>query len=131
MKRLIALMAVLSLGLTACGSNLSVATPDDVDAYPEALGIMEAWQEMVDASTDNDCDLFQEYARNSVGMEAGDCTDAFEYMADAPEIDWSKTQWDASNGKGKIYEAGKGDITSFILNESDGEWRFDSAYWLN
>jgi len=131
MKRIIALMAVLSLGLTACGSQLTVATPDDLDAYPEAQGIMESWQELVDASEAADCELFQSYARNAVGMEEGDCTDAFDYMLNEPQVDWSKTQWDANQGKGKIYEEGKGDITSFILNESEGVWRFDTAFWLN
>jgi hypothetical protein len=131
MKRIIALMALLSLGLTACSTNLSVATPEDVDAYPESVGIMKAWQGMVDAAADEDCADFQEYARKSVGMAEGECVDAFEFMADAPAIDWSKTQWDANQGKGKIYEEGKGDLTSFIYNESDKVWRFDTAFWLN
>lgn len=129
MKRIIALTALMALGLTACGTNFTVATPEDVDAYPDAVGIMESWQVMVDSAAADDCDGFQEYARNEVGMEEGNCTDAFEYMTDAPEIDWSKTQWDGTKGKGKIYELDKGGITGFILNESDDVWRFDTAFW--
>lgn len=119
----------MALALVGCGNNLSVATPEEIDAYPEARGIMESWQAMVDAADAKDCEAFQSYARKSAAMVAGDCEAAFAYMQDAPTIDWSKTQWDGTAGKGKIYESGRGDITSFILNEAEGTWTFDSAFW--
>jgi hypothetical protein len=132
MKRIITFISLLALGLTACGGpTLTVATPEEVAEYPEQVGIMETWQLMVNAAEENDCDAFQEFARNSVLMEEGDCTESFEYMLDAPGIDWSKTQWDANQGKGKVYEEGKGGLTSFIFAEKDDTWRFDTAFWAN
>ncbi len=130
MRNQFAFLLLLSMGLSACSSLLTVATPEEMETYPEARGIMEAWQEMTDLAKAGDCDAFQEYSRKNL-MEEGDCKEAFEYMLDAPQIDWSKTQWDANKGKGKIYEKGKGDITSFIYSTSDDIWRFDSAFWSN
>lgn len=131
MKKLISLLAATGLLLTACGSQLSVASSEDQKAYPEAKGIMQTWQSMVDAAEEGDCEAFMSLARASVVFEGNNCDAAFAYMEDAPEVDWSKTQWDSNQSKGKIYETNKGDITSFIYNSSNDEWKFDSAFWAN
>ncbi|MFT7184151.1 MAG: hypothetical protein ACI9QC_000482 [Oceanicoccus sp.] len=130
MKRIIALTSLLALGLTACGGpTITVATSEELAAYPEQAGIIETWQLLVNAEAEGDCETFQSYARSSILIEEGNCEDAFAYMAGNPSIDWSKTQWDANQGKGKIYELNKGGLTSFIYSGKDDVWRFDTDFW--
>lgn len=118
-----------ALLLTACGQNYTVVDEETLDTNPELEGIVTAWQNLVDAGVNDDCDAVLEQMRSSLNMTEETCPEAFEYLKDAPEVDWSKTDWNESAGKAKIYKLNGGSITSFILDTSDDTWRADSFFW--
>lgn len=115
--------------LTACGQNYTVVDEETLNTNPELEGVVSAWQNLVDAGTDENCDAVLEQMRSSLNMTEESCPDAFEYLKTAPEVDWSKTDWNESAGKAKIYKMNGGSITSFILDTSDDTWRADSFFW--
>lgn len=129
MKKLITLILASSLLLTACGGAAPVIDGETLDANPEVAEISAAWQGLADAAANEDCEAFLEGIRLSVDATEEDCSAAFEYFADYAGVDWSKTEWNASGGKAKIYQVDSGSITGLILNESTGVWGADSKFW--
>lgn len=129
MKKLITLLLATSLLFTACGGGMSVIDDETLSANPELKDIAVAWQGMVDAAADQDCAVFLEGVRVSVNATEEDCPAAFEYLSDYAGVEWSKTEWNATGGKAKIYEIDGGSITGLILNEATGVWGADSKFW--
>jgi hypothetical protein len=130
MKKIAALTVLLTIALTACvGTSYTVIDSDTLTAHPELKGVVESWQGMVDAAEVDDCETFLSYMRVSLGLDEEACPNALEFMADAPPVDWEKTEWNSTGGKAKIYELESGSITGFILNEATGEWGADELFW--
>lgn len=129
MKALSTLLA-LTLLLTACGTSISVATDEEIKAYPELKPVMLAWQGLTEAATEKDCTTTLEYFRLTLKVDEESCPDIFAYFEEGvPEIDWARTDWSASGGKAKIYKLDGGSIASFIHNEADDSWRADEKFW--
>lgn len=128
-KTLFALLATVLL--TACGNSYTVATPDDLKDHPELEGIVATWQEMVDAAGSNDCDTILKHIRQSLSVKTDSCDVIIAYLKDAPEVDWARTDWNASKGKGKIYQANGASITGFILDTKKDVWGADTLFWQN
>lgn len=131
MKRLIALLTLGMLALTACGTSLTVIDSETLKAYPEVKGVAQSWQGMVDAAQANDCETFLSYMRLSLQLDEEACPAALAYMTDAPEIDWARTEWNATGGKARIYVVNGGGLTGFILNEATDVWGADEVFWEN
>lgn len=130
MKALLSSFILSALFLTACASSISVAEPQTVREYPEQKPVMLAWQAIVEAAEAEDCDALLAQMRLSLRLEEEVCPTIYEYFEDgAPDIDWSRTEWNSTGGKAKIYELGAGSITSFILNEADDTWKTDQLFW--
>jgi hypothetical protein len=129
MKKIITLFLTSALLLTACGGGAPVIDNETLDANPEVADISAAWQNLVDAAENEDCEAFLEGMRLSVDATEEDCPAAFEYLADYAGVEWSKTEWNASGGKAKIYEIDGGSITGLILNEATGVWGADEKFW--
>lgn len=130
MKRIVSVLALSALFLTACGAGLSVIDSETLKTYPEVKGIATSWQHLVDAAKSEDCEKFLSYMRNSLLLTEEACPAAFEYFADgAPEIDWSKTEWTADGGKAKIFKLGSGSLSGFILNTATDVWGADTVFW--
>ena len=128
MKKIAFLLLGISL-LTACSQDYTVVDEETLDTNPELEGVVTAWQNLVDAGAEEDCDAVLEQMRSSLNMTEESCPEAFAYLKDAPEVDWSKTDWNESAGKAKIYKMNGGSITAFILDTSDDTWRADSFFW--
>lgn len=134
MKKIVSLVLALSLVLAACGpTKINVATPQEVEDYPELRPVMRAWQEMILAAETQDCELFLSHMRLASGAREEDpeCTEAFIYMMDAPEIDWTRSEWHTSGILVKIYEKDSGSLTSFIHNTRTDVWGAETMFWDN
>ena len=130
MKARFSLLLLFTLLLTACGGAITVATPEEIEAYPEAEGAMRTWQGIVDSVEAKDCETLLTYTRLTLNVEGDACPDIYAYFEDeVPVVDWSRTDWSTSGGKAKIYEKDGGSITSFIHNEKDDSWRTDEKFW--
>lgn len=130
MKYLIPTFTLLAVFLTACASTLTVATPEELDMYPEQESLMNGWQELVDAALIEDCEAFLDHTRSTLEVSEDECVDIFNYFAeDNPPIDWSKTAWSSTGSKAKIYEVNQGSLTGVILDESTDLWKVDTRFW--
>jgi hypothetical protein len=129
MKRIFLSLTIFTLLLTACGSSLTVIDGETLSSNPELKGVAESWQGIVDAAATQDCERFLSHMRSSLQLTEEDCTDAFEYLEDVPEIDWARTEWNSSGGKAKIYKMESGSLTGFILNEANDVWGADEKFW--
>lgn len=130
MKAYLPAILALSLFVTACSSGITVADKETIKEFPEQKPVMLAWQGLSEAAAAKDCEEALTYFRLTLKVEGESCPDIFAYFEkEAPEIDWSRTEWSSSNGKAKIYSADGGSITSFIHNEADGSWRSDEKFW--
>lgn len=125
----IAFLLLSTLLFTACGQTYTVADPETIEANPDLAGVIDSWQRLVDAGAEEDCAAILEQMRSSLNLTEEACPAAIEYLKNAPEVDWEKTDWNATGGKAKIYELDGGSITAFLLEESDDTWRADSAFW--
>ena len=130
MKRTLSILALSALFLTACGTRLSGIYSETLKTYPEVKGIATSWQNLVNAAEAEDCEKFLTYMRGSLLLTEEACPAAFEYFANgAPEIDWTKTEWTADGGKAKIFKAGSGSLSGFILNTATDVWGADTVFW--
>jgi hypothetical protein len=130
MKTKFAFLLSLTVLLAACGSDIDVATEEEVNEYEDQEPVMLAWQGLVEAAEAKDCETLLTYMRNSLNVTGEVCPDIYEYFKDgAPVIDWSRTDWSTSGGKAKIYEKEGGSVTSFIHNEADDTWKTDEKFW--
>ncbi len=126
MKALFSSFLVLSLSFAACGSD--VASNEDKNAYPEQEPLMDAWQELSDAANDEDCEAVLSHMRGNLNVTEEDCEAIFTYFQEEqPQVEWSRTDWSATNEKAKVYELDAGSLTSFV--KEDGEWLVDESFW--
>lgn len=130
MKAFLPTLLAMSLFVTACSSGITVADKDTINEFPEQKPVMLAWQGLTEAAEAKDCEKVLTYFRITLNVEGESCPDIYTYFKDgAPEVDWSRTDWSASQGKAKIYAVDGGSITSFIHNEADDSWRSDEKFW--
>ena len=124
------LLVAMTLLITACNSSITVADPETISEYPEQKPVMLAWQGLAQAAADKDCETLVTYFRITLNVEGELCPEIYAYFdGGAPSVDWSRTDWSASNGKAKIYELDGASITSFIHNEADDSWKSDEKFW--
>lgn len=130
MNKLISLTILSTLLLAACGTSIDVADKETIKANPDLKGAIHAWQGLVDAAEDEDCEAFLDNIRKTIGVTEADCPAAFAYFAGgAPIVDWDKTDFNSTGIKAKIYEMDRGSITSFIHDTSSDEWRAETVFW--
>lgn len=130
MKAYLPTLLAMSLFVTACSSDITVADKETIKAYPEQKPVMLAWQGLTEAVEAKDCETVLTYFRITLNVEGESCPDIYAYFeGGVPVVDWSRTDWSASEGKAKIYAADGGSITSFIHNEADDSWRSDEKFW--
>lgn len=127
MKALLSSFLILSLSFAACGGS-DVASNEDMNAYPEQEPLMNTWQALTDAANDEDCEEVMSHMRDNLNVVEEDCEAIFTYFQEEqPEVEWSRTDWSATNEKAKIYELDGGSLTSFV--KKDGEWLVDENFW--
>ncbi|MBT4384219.1 hypothetical protein HOD30_00550 [Candidatus Peregrinibacteria bacterium] len=129
MKLLLATTAIFTLLLSACSSGLSGADKEAASEFPELKGAIEAWSTMQDAAERKDCETFMNHMRLATKTTEADCPAAFDFMNKGYTIDWSRSEWNASSGKVKIYVEDSGSLTAFILNGATDVWGADSKFW--
>jgi hypothetical protein len=132
MKGILATFTLSALLLTACGGAggpISVADPQEVADYPELRELMRTWETMITASEKEDCETILEHMRVLTKTTADDCPAIFEYMADAPIVDWGESQWAETGSKVKIYELESGSIANFIKDGRTEVWGADNRFW--
>ena len=126
----ISLLSLAALLLTSCGGpDLTGVDQSTINLHPKLTELAETWQTIEIAANGKDCATILSYMRKSLNLTEESCPAAYDYFKDAPEVDWNKTDWTADEGKAKIYETGKGSITSFIYDGRDGIWRADDEFW--
>ena len=130
MKRLFAFSILSALFLSACSSGITVATPEEIEEFPELKGAMKAWQSLSDAAAEENCEDFRAQMRLELFIGEEECPAAFEWFAtNEPTVDWSRSQWSGDMGKVKISRESGGGITAFILDTSNGVWGADTRFW--
>lgn len=123
-------LAITALILTGCNkADLGDVDSAILDEHPRLQELADTWETMKEAALNKDCETLLSYTRSSLNLTEESCPVAYEYFAEAPEIDWAKTAWSTEDGKAKIYEMDKGSITSFIFDGRYKIWRADSEFW--
>lgn len=131
MKRFLALTLLSTLLLSACmGEQLSEDTisAEDLAATPELEEPALAWQGLVDAYQAGDCEAAMEELHRQIEVD-DECAALFGYFDDngVPTIEWSRSDWNATGIKVKVYELDGPSIGSFAL--VNGEWKVEKAFW--
>lgn len=124
----IAFALLTTVLLTACG-GYTVATEEELKNHPEQEGVIDTWQQMVDAGAGDDCQTVLDHMRKTLAVTEESCDAALAYLKDAPTIDWSRTDWSTGGGKAKIYQENGASVTGFILDTKDNVWRADTIFW--
>ena len=126
----ISLLSIAALLLTSCGGpDLTGVDQSTINLHSKTPELVQTWQTIEAAATSKDCTTILSYMRKSLNLTEESCPAAYDYFKNAPEVDWNKTDWTADEGKAKIYEMGKGSITSFVFDGRDGIWRVDTEFW--
>ncbi|MFA5792255.1 MAG: hypothetical protein WC897_00085 [Candidatus Gracilibacteria bacterium] len=123
-------LAITTLILTGCGkADLSQVDGETLDTHPRLQEVADTWETMKESAINKDCTTLLSYMRSSLNLTEESCTVAYEYFAEAPEVDWARTDWSTEDGKAKIYQTDRGSITSFIYDGRYKIWRADSEFW--
>lgn len=122
-------LLTLTFLLTSCGGPSIAVDPTVLDEQPRLEEVVTAWGDVLSTVEDGDCTAFLEHMRSSLGLTEADCSAAFAYLKNPPEIDWARSEWTADEGKVKLYEVGKGSLVSLEYDGRDERWELNSAFW--